>query len=105
MDGRVPDRLNAARAWSMTSTLDSAYFHLFKIAEQEDNDNPKAPNAYRYFWEALHTDHYFQFMRLDARWPDLCGRAKAYLPSMPELAKILEEVLKQDESIARKQIR
>ena len=96
--GSILDRLNAARAWAMAGKLDSAYFNLFKIAEQGSVDNFEASNAYKYIWEVLNTDEYLQPMRSDARWPDLCDRVKANMPSMPELAKTLEEVLTQDQS-------
>lgn len=95
--GSIPDRMNAARAWAMAGTLDSAYYNLFKIAEQGDIDNFEEETAYKYFWEGLNKDKYFQPLRSDARWPILCDRANANLPSMPELAKTLEEVLKQDQ--------
>lgn len=96
----MSDRLNAARAWAMAGMLDSAYFNLFKIVEQGSVDNFEGSNsnAYRYFLEALNTDEYLQPMRSDARWPDLCNRAKTNMPGMPELANTLEEVLKQDQS-------
>lgn len=97
--GSISDRLNAARAWAMAGTLDSAYSNLFKIVEQGDIDNFEVSNVYRYFFEALNTDEYLQPMRSDARWPVLCDRAKANLPGMPELAKTLEEVLKRDQSL------
>ncbi len=95
--GSTTDRLNAARAWAMTGILDSAYFHLNKIAENGEVDNLEAYHAYQYYWEALETDEQFQSLRSEARWSELCDRAKAHIPTMPELAKTLEKVLETDQ--------
>jgi hypothetical protein len=94
----IPDRTNAARAWSMAGVLDSAFFHLYKVAEQGDAGSFEGPSPYEYYLNALNTDKYFDAMRADKRWPDLMVRAKANLPSMPDLAKTLEAVFEQDQS-------
>lgn len=98
-DGSTTDRLNAARAWAMAGILDSAYFQLFKIANHADDGkfDEENPNAYNYYWESLNSDKYLQALRSDERWQSLLDQAKVKMPTMMELAKKLETVLRADQ--------
>ncbi len=56
--GYIPDRMMAARAWSMVSHPDSAFFHLFRIIERVQYDEP----------EQVEVDSAFTNLHEDPRW-------------------------------------
>ncbi|MCO4294172.1 hypothetical protein NF867_15020 [Solitalea sp. MAHUQ-68] len=57
----LKDRYNAAKAWSMNFTPDSAFFHLYKMAKQGNFSD----------YDKLINDPAFTPIHLDARWPNL----------------------------------
>lgn len=95
--GSIVDRLNAGRSWALAGVPDSAFSQLFIIAALGGNDNAEAADAYQRFLDALDSDQYLQSIRADDRWLPLYKLAKSKGPSMPELARTLENVIRQDQ--------
>lgn len=85
--GYREDRYNAARAWSMAGTPDSAFMNLYRITEKLGFDDLNAVTG----------EPDFAPLHADARWPDLCAKIKANQPSMPELRKMLQAIRADDQ--------
>ncbi|POY37834.1 hypothetical protein C3K47_04690 [Solitalea longa] len=62
----LKDRYNAAKAWSMNFTPDSAFYHLLKMAKQGNFSD----------YDKLVNDPAFTPIHLDARWNHLVGIVK-----------------------------
>lgn len=80
--GYGPDRYNAAKAWAMAGTPDSAFFCLFKLADKLRYQN----------LNELSNEQAFNSLHVLPRWNELCAHVKANQPAEPELAQELENI-------------
>lgn len=85
--GFGPDRYNAAKAWSLAGTPDSAFFNLFRLVEKLNYDN----------LDELTGEKAFEPLYALPRWKELCAATKANQPSMPDLAKELANIQTEDQ--------
>lgn len=65
--GYATDRYNAACSWALAGIADSAFFHLFRIAEKMNYANIGH----------LKSDTDLNALHPDARWPTLCAQVQA----------------------------
>ncbi|MBL7938645.1 MAG: hypothetical protein JNL43_04720 [Flavobacteriales bacterium] len=90
--GTSNDRYNAACSWALAGIVDSAYFHLFRIAERMNYANIRH----------LQSDTDLNTLHTDARWPSLCKLVQANKDKMEvnldrPLSRQLDSILDLDQ--------
>ncbi len=91
--GLLDDRYNAACSWSLAGRPDSAFYHLFRLAEKANYTN----------LGHLTTDPDLQPIHQDERWQQLISRVEANKKAAeakldPVLAPMLDSVFQQDQA-------
>ena len=92
--GYSNDRYNAACSWSLAGVPDSAFFHLFRIAEKMDYAN----------LGHIQRDSDLKTLYDDARWPQLIDLVKANKEQLEAnldkpLAALLDSIYNEDQAL------